>query len=67
MDDAGQPAPRGAADDQLDATRVGVLDEARGGTAQVDDRRGVNDSVAAGKRLVDGARVRHVADRGHGR
>jgi hypothetical protein len=30
--------------------------------AQVDQRGGVHDSVAAGKRFIDGSRVRHVAD-----
>jgi hypothetical protein len=63
VDNAGQPATRGAANDQLDSTRVGVLDEARFRTAQVDERRSVDDSVAASERLVHGARVRHVADR----
>lgn len=46
----------------FERARVGVLNQARGRTAQVDECGGVDDSVAVDKRLLDGARVRHVAD-----
>ena len=62
MDDAGQPPPHRAADHQLDAARVRLLDEARRRPAKVDERCRMHDPVAASKGLVDRGCVRHVAD-----